>query len=71
MSYDDDGGPSVLEKYGNASMDAGGVVRIEIVRNHNGGKCSYVGGLKLLMALEEHEMIDTTEEQRKDAIGKG
>lgn len=71
LTYDDEEGDesAAVLKYGDVDSP-GGTVRIEIVRNHNNGKCSYVGGLKLLVALEEQDAIDTTEEQRKDAIGK-
>jgi hypothetical protein len=69
MTYDDDDddGASAVAKYGNVNAP-GGVIRLEIVRNHNGGKCSYVGGLRLLDGVEGEGGIDTTEEQRKDAI---
>lgn len=70
MTYDEhDDGATALAKYGNVDAP-GGVIRLEIVRNHNGGKCSYVGGLRILDGLEGDGVIDTTEEQRKDAIGK-
>jgi len=49
---------------------ASGVIRVEITHNYNDGKCSYVGGLRLLLERDDHcESVDN-EEKRKDALAE-